>query len=337
VSTWPIFKGTGQSDPDRDPLKDLPEPPDWRDFAAARRDQKRGQTYRYSKDGRELDQINAALFLRRPLLVTGRPGTGKSSLAYSIAEELGIGPVLKWAITTRSTLADGLYKYDAIARLQDAQLLRDTDDAVPAIGRYLRLGPLGTALLPSERPRLLLIDEIDKSDIDLPNDLLHVFEEGAYEIPEIARYLAHARQSGSDATHGVEVTTDDGKPALLTSGSVQCQAFPMIVLTSNGERDFPPAFLRRCIQLDIKQPDKESLAAIVQAHLGADLGKRAMDAQVSQMIAEFAKRTEGGESLSTDQLLNAIYITTRDIEMTDQIKDRLKQALQRPLDSRSPA
>lgn len=124
--------------------------------------------------------VNAALYLRRPLLVTGNPGTGKTSLAYSVAYELDLGEVLYWPITTRTTLKDGLYNYDAVGRLQDAKL--NPDDSLNRIGKYITLGPLGTALLPSERPRVLLIDEIDKSDVDLPNDLLHVFENGEYTI-----------------------------------------------------------------------------------------------------------------------------------------------------------
>ncbi|MFM6527076.1 MAG: MoxR family ATPase, partial [Dolichospermum sp.] len=99
-------------------------------------------------------------------------GTGKTSLAYAVAYELGLGEVLHWPITTRTTLKDGLYSYDAIGRLQDA---KDKDkDNLAEIGKYINLGSLGTALLPSEKPRVLLIDEIDKSDIDLPNDLLHI-------------------------------------------------------------------------------------------------------------------------------------------------------------------
>src|SRR5437899_2329088 len=121
----------------------LPEPPPWRQFTDEAR-KARGTTFRTSEE--EIELVNAALYLRRPLLITGRVGTGKTSLAYAVAHELQLGQVLLWPITTRSTLQQGLYSYDAIARLQDASLReskvsisQDADDALPDIGRYIRL------------------------------------------------------------------------------------------------------------------------------------------------------------------------------------------------------
>ena len=189
MTDWKLFRG----DPEHphDAIDRLPPPPRWRDFATREGGEthgdRRGRSYLASP--REVEMVNAALYLRRPLLVTGKTGTGKSTLAYAVAHELKLGQVLYWPVTSRTTLVQGLYNYDAVGRLQDVKLAEGGEGD---IGQYIRLGPLGTALLPSDRPRVLLIDEIDKSDIDFPNDLLNIFEEGQFVIPELAR-LAGSR------------------------------------------------------------------------------------------------------------------------------------------------
>lgn len=326
-----IFRGG--ADP-HDGIRRLPPPPPWRRFdESAKRD--RGSKFRPGPE--EVEMVNAALLLRRPLLVTGKPGTGKSSLAYAVAHELKMGHVLMWPITTRSTLQQGLYNYDAIARLQDASLRESERNAgagavtaPPDIGKYIRLGPLGTALLGgragdgSPRPRVLLIDEIDKSDIDLPNDLLNIFEEGEFEIPELSRLPEEQRVVGV-------LPHDSDEKVKVTSGRIRCEVFPLVVLTSNGEREFPPAFLRRCLRLDIKPHPPEMLSQIVNEKLEPPPGRKS---DVDDLVRHFIELRDGqNRELATDQLLNAVYMT---LNGADPMKrDRLRDAIFRSLSEAS--
>jgi MoxR-like ATPase len=288
-------------------------------------------TFRPSEQ--EIEVVNAAIYLRRPVLVTGKPGSGKSSLAYSVAYELGLGPVLRWSINSRSTLGQGLYQYDALARLHDANLegprgaggaeVRTADrDSNAGIGRYIRLGPLGTALLAREQPRVLLIDGIDKSDIDLPNDLLHVLEEGEYEIPELVRNSGGARD--------VMVLPHDGRGdadrAPIVAGRVRCRAFPIVIVTSSGERDLPITFYRGCLRLDIADADEVLLRRIVDAHLG-DLDTRF----VGDLIARVMAGRRGGGTVATDQLLNALFLLSRDRPPQDYEREAVLGLLLREL------
>jgi MoxR-like ATPase len=318
MKEWWIYKGIHE--PHDGIEKRLPAPPPWRHFIAENTSENNYHMSHEEKErlkerasgfqvgDEEIDMVNAALYLRRPLLITGKPGSGKSTLAYAVAYELNLGPVLRWPITTNVTLQQGLYHYDAIGRLQQASLAapaakEGSQDApikeTPDIGQYLRLGPLGTALLPGKHPRVLLIDEIDKSDIDLPNNLLHIFEEGEYEISELMRL--------PDAEVGVMThdSLNDKQRVMIKGGRVRCTAFPFVVLTSNQEREFPPAFLRRCIRLEMNAPDEEKLSRIVAAHLGPEAAQLAQD-----LIKDFVERRNQGDQ-ATDQLLNALYMVTR--------------------------
>jgi MoxR-like ATPase len=303
----------------RGPQKDLPPSPPWRshhdvtanDYAIPKADA--DDTFR--PDPKDVAMVNAAIYLRRPLLVTGRPGSGKSSLARAIAHELGLGKVLVWPINSRSTLQEGLYTYDALARLQESSRLKPKKDGDPPmelpIGRYLRLGPLGTALLPRSKPRVLLVDEIDKSDIDLPNDLLHVFERGQFAIPELARA---AKQQ--EKLSVMPFDSDEEIP--LPAGEVQCREFPLVILTSNGERDFPPAFNRRCLRLEMELPNAERLTEIVEAHLKKATAKRPeeWETKVKDVIKHFlALRNDPKEMVATDQLLNALHFIHNGVDL----------------------
>lgn len=313
TENWRIFKG--ERNPHND-LAKLPDPPPWRprrskvaherpwptttdeDNALPPAALKRGRDF-HSTD-KIIDMVNAALYLRRPLLVTGPPGSGKSSLVDAIAYELRMGPALRWSVTSRSTLRDALYQYDAIGRLQQQE-----SGTKAELGDFITLGPLGTALLPTQRPRALLIDEIDKSDIDLPNDLLNIFEEGEFEIPELRRLGAQT---------SVEIFTSDPlQPrANIKGGTVSAHEFPLMILTSNGEREFPAPFLRRCLRLRMPNPtgtlaeddnkDWSRLNAIVDLHFSPEDRKAA-----ESIITAFQARAGQGKEVATDQLLNSIH------------------------------
>jgi MoxR-like ATPase len=296
MTDWRIFKGDGSQHDNLDAL--LPDPPPWRSFSRTLR-----PAFVLTEDMRLA--VNAALYLRRPLLLTGKPGTGKSSLIEMVAHELQLGHVLRWSVTSKTTLKSGMYEYDALGRLNERVPGNDEID------RFITLGPLGTALQASSRTRALLIDEIDKGDLDFPNDLLHVFERGEYTIPELERYekpkatvrTAFARIEGT----GMGVTESHEPTAVpVEKGTIRCEKFPFIVLTSNGEREFPAPFLRRCIQLEIKYPDKvDKLRDIVLSHLSHLSASHV--SEIDEIAQTFLDRQSRGD-LANDQLLNAVFL-----------------------------
>ena len=189
--------------------------------------------------------VNAAVTLERPILVKGEPGTGKTQLAIEVASALG-KPLHEWHIKSTTKAQQGLYEYDAVARLRDSQL---GDDRVHDIANYIVRGKIWEAFESNEQP-VLLIDEIDKADIEFPNDLLR-------ELDRMEFYVYETKQ-------------------LITA-----KHRPIIVITSNNEKELPDAFLRRCFFHYIKFPDKDTMAAIVDVHfpnLKKDLLAEALNA-----------------------------------------------------------
>jgi MoxR-like ATPase len=188
--------------------------------------------------------VNAAAALGRPLLIKGEPGTGKTQLAEEVARALGM-PLFDWHIKSTTKAQQGLYEYDAVSRLRDSQL---GDPRVHDIAHYIVKGPLWEAFC-SETPPVLLIDEIDKADIEFPNDLLRELDRMEFYVYE-------------------------------TKALVRARHRPVIIITSNNEKELPDAFLRRCFFHYIRFPDAETLARIVEVHfpgLKKDLLKEALD------------------------------------------------------------
>ncbi|QOG17735.1 AAA family ATPase [Bradyrhizobium sp. SEMIA] len=336
---WKIFTGKDAEQTDR--LYDLPPAPPWR-FAGRNSQLSRPAGLDLASEKKRADPfiptepmrmaVNAALYLRRPLLLTGRPGTGKSTLISKVAYELRLGSVIRWPISSKSTVKGGIYEYDAVGRLQASK----TKD--PPVEDFLRLGPLGTALMGQTWPRPLLIDEIDKSDLDFANDLLNVIEEGTYEIPELVRLkpkptTARSRKRGTNA-HEVRVRDYFGDLVTIADGRIVCGEFPFVVITSNAERDFPAPFLRRCIRLNVTQPSETQLADIVESQLGKYEDEDRTNKR-RHLIQEFAERLAKNEDLATDQLLNAMFLTVSLADGTRSFNkeelEQLKQNLLRSL------
>jgi len=203
-------------------------------------------TEKYIASNALQDSVNVAIALGRPLLVRGEPGTGKTLLAMSVAESLG-KELFTWHVKSTSKAQDGLYSYDTVQRLNDS---RFGGSDVNDIGKYIKLGPLGEAF---QQPKqvVVLIDEIDKADIEFPNDLLHELDAMKFHIYE-------------------------------TNETIAAKHRPIIIISSNAEKELPDAFLRRCVFHYISFPEKDQMKEIIDVHF-ANLDKKL----VSQCLAKF--------------------------------------------------
>ncbi|MEO0885221.1 MAG: MoxR family ATPase [Cyanobacteria bacterium J06648_10] len=251
----------------------------------------------YLADESLIESVNLAIYLERPLLLKGEPGCGKTQLAWSVKYELGL-PLEEWHIKSTSRARDGLYTYDAVGRLRDAQLANQAIDPEAAQrasepAQYVEFGPLGQAFINTQRT-IVLIDEIDKADIDFPNDLLLELEERRFKVNE-------------------------------TRKMIRATAPPIVFITSNDEKDLPDAFLRRCLFHYVKFPDRERLIQIIHAtYPGSDstLTEKAVERFIE--LRELM-RDEAGKKVSTSELLDWVRVLQR--YPTDQALAQLEKKL----------
>ena len=223
--------------------------------------------------------VNAAIALERPLLIKGEPGTGKTVLAYEVAKALN-APLITWHIKSTTKAAQGLYEYDAVTRLRDSQL---GEERVKDVRNYIKKGKLWEAFEAPERP-VLLIDEIDKADIEFPNDLLQELDRMEFYVYE-------------------------------TDETIAARVRPVVIITSNNEKELPDAFLRRCFFHYIRFPDEETMNAIVDVHFPGI--KQKLVAEAMRIFYDMRKVPGLKKKPSTSELLDWLkLLLVEDIDET---------------------
>jgi MoxR-like ATPase len=237
--------------------------------------------------------VNAALALERPLLVKGEPGTGKTLLAFEVAQALG-RPLHQWHVKSTTKAQQGLYEYDAVSRLRDSQL---GDGRVADIGNYIKRGVLWDAF-ESDAPAVVLIDEIDKADIEFPNDLLRELDRMEFDVYE-------------------------------TRQTIVARHRPLVVITSNNEKELPDAFLRRCFFHYIRFPDRETMTEIVRVHF-PDL-KKALLAEALEVFFGLREAPGLKKKPSTSELLDWLKLLLAEDIPPEALKSHDRKAVIPPL------
>ncbi len=237
--------------------------------------------------------VNAAIRLQRPLLIKGEPGTGKTMLAEEVAAALGL-PLLQWHIKSTTKAQQGLYEYDAVSRLRDSQL---GDDRVRDIGHYILRGVLWQAFV-AESPTVVLIDEIDKADIEFPNDLLRELDRMEFHVYE-------------------------------TRETVAARHRPIVIITSNNEKELPDAFLRRCFFHYIKFPDRDTMQQIVDVHFPGI--KEALVREALEAFFELRKIPGLKKKPSTSELIDWLKLLVADDIPPEALRSRDGKTIVTPL------
>ncbi len=228
--------------------------------------------------------VNAAVLLRRPLLVKGEPGTGKTVLAHEISKAVG-APLIEWNVKSTTKAQQGLYEYDAVARLRDGQL---GDERVHDIRNYIKQGKLWEAFTAPQLP-VLLIDEIDKADIEFPNDLLQELDRMSFDVYETGERIAAKDR-------------------------------PIVVITSNNEKELPDAFLRRCFFHYIKFPDRETMQAIIDVHFPGI--QKALVTKAMEVFYEVREVPGLKKKPSTSELLDWLKLLLNEDMPLDVLQNR---------------